>query len=216
MRSMKNVTVFTEDGAFALFFRPHPKGFDSSRVPTPGNLPSKAKKMLMPRGQSGGALGTAGIDWCITGEVYKLIITQKTYIKQRNLVLASLVIIKHWPGLISVMMSLFLAKETTGISQSWYCRSYDRDNDNESEYAKKPKDTLDCSKLYNIREWELHVSPPDHPQITFQRSMTHKACVPCSPKTTDFSRFPEKRHSTKSSVVGFVTKLNAKHNRKNR
>ena len=48
--------------AFALFFRPHPGGFDSSRVPTPGNLPSKAKKMLMPRGQSGGALGTAGID----------------------------------------------------------------------------------------------------------------------------------------------------------
>lgn len=60
-----------------------------------------------------------------TGEVYKLIITQKTYIKQSNLVLASLIIIKHWPGLISVMMSLFLAKGTTGISQSWYCRSYD-------------------------------------------------------------------------------------------
>ena len=48
---MKNVAVLTEDGAFALFFRPHPGGFDSSRVPTPGNLPSKAKKMLMPRGQ---------------------------------------------------------------------------------------------------------------------------------------------------------------------
>ena len=37
---MKNVAVLTEDGAFALFFRPHPEGFDSSRVPTPGNLPS--------------------------------------------------------------------------------------------------------------------------------------------------------------------------------
>ena len=36
-------------------FRAHPGGFDSSRVPTPGNLPSKAKKMLMPRGQPGGA-----------------------------------------------------------------------------------------------------------------------------------------------------------------
>ena len=36
---------------FALFFRPHPGGFDSSRVSTPGNLPSKAKKMLMPGGQ---------------------------------------------------------------------------------------------------------------------------------------------------------------------
>ena len=44
VRSMKNVAVLTEDGAFALFFRSHPGAFDSSRVPTPGNLPSKAKK----------------------------------------------------------------------------------------------------------------------------------------------------------------------------
>ena len=51
--SMKNVVVLTEDGAFALFFRPHPGEFDSSRVPTLGNLPSKAKKMLMPGGQPG-------------------------------------------------------------------------------------------------------------------------------------------------------------------
>ena len=29
------------------FFRPHPGGFDSSKVPTPGNLP-------MPGGQPGG------------------------------------------------------------------------------------------------------------------------------------------------------------------
>ena len=48
--SMKNVAVLTEDGAFALFFRPHPRGVDSSRVSTPGNLPSTAKKMLMPGG----------------------------------------------------------------------------------------------------------------------------------------------------------------------
>ena len=41
--------------AFALFYRAHPGGFDSSRVPTPGNLPSKAKKMLMPGGGGGGA-----------------------------------------------------------------------------------------------------------------------------------------------------------------
>ena len=41
---LKNVAVLTEDGAFALFFCPHPRGFDSSRVPTLGNLPSKAKK----------------------------------------------------------------------------------------------------------------------------------------------------------------------------
>ena len=50
VRSMKNVAVLTEEGAFALFFRPHPGGFDSSRIPTPGNLPSKAKKMLMSGG----------------------------------------------------------------------------------------------------------------------------------------------------------------------
>ena len=54
---MKNVAVLTEDGAFALFFRPHPGGVDSSRVLTPGNLPSKAKKMLMPGGQPGGGAG---------------------------------------------------------------------------------------------------------------------------------------------------------------
>ena len=69
VRSIRNVAVLTEDGAFALFFRPHPGGFDSSRVPTPGNLPSKAKKMLMPGGQPGGGGGVAGrrwnIDWCI-------------------------------------------------------------------------------------------------------------------------------------------------------
>ena len=63
VRSMKNVALLTEDGAFALFFRPHPGGFDSSRVSTPGNLPSKAKNMLMPGGQpGGGGAGAAGID----------------------------------------------------------------------------------------------------------------------------------------------------------
>ena len=41
---VKNVEVLSEDGAFALFFRPHRGGFDSSRVSTPGNLPSNAKK----------------------------------------------------------------------------------------------------------------------------------------------------------------------------
>ena len=67
VRSMKNVAALTEDGAFALFFRPHPGGFDSSRVPTPGNLSSKPKKLLMPGGQpgGGGVLGAGGIDWCI-------------------------------------------------------------------------------------------------------------------------------------------------------
>ena len=56
--TMKNVAVLTEDGALALFFRPHPGDlFDSSRVPTPGNLPSKAKKMIMPGGQPCGGGG---------------------------------------------------------------------------------------------------------------------------------------------------------------
>ena len=32
-QSIKNVAVLTEDGAFALFFRPHPGGFEGSRVP---------------------------------------------------------------------------------------------------------------------------------------------------------------------------------------
>ena len=53
--------VLTEDGAFALFLRPHPREFDSSRVPTPGNLPSEAKKMLMPGVIPGG--GRAGRSW---------------------------------------------------------------------------------------------------------------------------------------------------------
>ena len=38
LRSMKNVAVFMEDGAFALLFRPHPGEFDSSRVLTLGNF----------------------------------------------------------------------------------------------------------------------------------------------------------------------------------
>ena len=54
--------VLTKDGAFTLFLRPHPGGFDSSRIPTPGNLPSKAKKILMPGGQPRGGLGAGGID----------------------------------------------------------------------------------------------------------------------------------------------------------
>ena len=62
VRSMKNVTVLTEDGAFAIFFRPHPGGLDSSRVPTVGNLPSKAKRMLMFGGQPGGEGGWAQVE----------------------------------------------------------------------------------------------------------------------------------------------------------
>ena len=54
VRSMKSIAVLWEDGAFAFFFRPHPRRFDSSRVPIPGNLPSKPKRMLMPWGQPEG------------------------------------------------------------------------------------------------------------------------------------------------------------------
>ena len=63
VRSMKNVAVLTEDGAFALFFRPHPEVFDSSRVPTPGNLPSKAKKNANARGSAHRGGGGAGRSW---------------------------------------------------------------------------------------------------------------------------------------------------------
>ena len=84
--TMKNVAVLTEDGAFALFFRPHPGGFDSSRVPTPGNLPSKAKKVLMPGGQPGeggwaqveltDALGHRFCTRCLTGEIHSAVMTK--------------------------------------------------------------------------------------------------------------------------------------------
>ena len=60
VRSMKNVAELTEDGAFAIFFRPHPGGFDSSRVPTPGILPSKAKKNANARGSARGGGGKVG------------------------------------------------------------------------------------------------------------------------------------------------------------
>ena len=42
----------TENGAFALIFRLHRGGFDSSKVPTHGNLPSKAKKNANVRGSA--------------------------------------------------------------------------------------------------------------------------------------------------------------------
>ena len=62
VRSIKNVALLTEDGAFALFFLSHPGGFASSRVPTPEICHPRQKKMLIPGGQPGGALGAGGID----------------------------------------------------------------------------------------------------------------------------------------------------------
>ena len=49
----KRCSVDGGRGICPLFPSP-PGGFDSSRVPTPGNLPSKVKKLLKPGGQPGG------------------------------------------------------------------------------------------------------------------------------------------------------------------
>ena len=77
VQSLKNVAVVTKGGAFALFFCPHPGGFESSRVPTPGNLPSKAKKMLMP----GVSPQLELTDQCITTKcttwLYSVVLCQK-------------------------------------------------------------------------------------------------------------------------------------------
>ena len=78
VRSMKNVAVLTEDGAFALFFRPHPEVFDNSRVPTPGNLPSKAKKMLKPGGQPRGCWAKVEL----TGALWRVGLTKSKSCKR--------------------------------------------------------------------------------------------------------------------------------------
>ena len=68
--------MLTEDGTFALFFCPHPRRFDSSRVPTLGNLPSKGKKMIKPGGQSGG--GGSGLSWkWLLTDALILVLSQK-------------------------------------------------------------------------------------------------------------------------------------------
>ena len=47
-----------------LFFRPHPGGYDSSRVPTPGNLLPKAKKKKNANANArGSARRGAGRSW---------------------------------------------------------------------------------------------------------------------------------------------------------
>ena len=68
VRSMKNVAVLTEDGVFALFFRPHTGGFDSSRLesPHPREFAIQGQKNANARGSArrgvGGGLGGGGID----------------------------------------------------------------------------------------------------------------------------------------------------------
>ena len=67
---MKNVAVLTENGALALFLSPHPGVFDSSRVPTPGNLQFKAKKNAYAQGQpEGGGLGAAELTDAFKAEI---------------------------------------------------------------------------------------------------------------------------------------------------
>ena len=66
VRSIKNVAVLTEDGAFALFFRPHPRGVGSSRVPPPLEFAIQGKKKnANARGSAqdgGGGQGAGGIE----------------------------------------------------------------------------------------------------------------------------------------------------------
>ena len=51
-QSMTNVSVLTEDGAVALFFRLNPGGFDSSRCPHPREFAIQGKKNSNARGVS--------------------------------------------------------------------------------------------------------------------------------------------------------------------
>ena len=63
VRSIKNVALLTEDGAFALFFRPHPWEFASSRSPHPREFSIQGKKNANSRGSArGGGLGAGGSD----------------------------------------------------------------------------------------------------------------------------------------------------------
>ena len=67
---MKNVTVLTEDGAFALFFLSPPRGIWQLKSPQPREFVIQGQKKANTRGSEGvgrgrGALDAAGIDWCI-------------------------------------------------------------------------------------------------------------------------------------------------------
>ena len=65
VRSMKNVAALTEDGAFALFFPPHPGGIRQLKSPHPREFAIQGKKNVKARGSARGVLGEGGIDWCI-------------------------------------------------------------------------------------------------------------------------------------------------------
>ena len=49
-------------GGMCPLLSPPPRGICQLKSPHPGNLASKAKKMLIPGGQPGGGLGAGGID----------------------------------------------------------------------------------------------------------------------------------------------------------
>ena len=53
VRSMKNVAVLTEDGAFALYFRPQPGDLTAQKFPPPG-ICHPRQKNANARGQPGG------------------------------------------------------------------------------------------------------------------------------------------------------------------
>ena len=58
---MKNVAVLTEDGAFALFFRPPPWGICQLESPHPREFAIQGKKNANAQGQPGGEGG--GLCW---------------------------------------------------------------------------------------------------------------------------------------------------------
>ena len=66
VRSIKNVAVLTEDGAFALFFVPTPGDLTAQESPPPGICHPRQKKNAKARGSArgggGGGLGAGGID----------------------------------------------------------------------------------------------------------------------------------------------------------
>ena len=57
VRSMKNVAVLTEDGAFSLFFWSPPRVIWQLKSPHPREFAFQGKKMLMPGGQPEGGGG---------------------------------------------------------------------------------------------------------------------------------------------------------------
>ena len=58
VQSMKNIAVLAEDGAFALFFRPHPGDLTAQESPPPGIWAPAGGQP----GKGGGGRGAGGID----------------------------------------------------------------------------------------------------------------------------------------------------------